>query len=111
MRRNLIQQRDGAIQAIRRGEPGVYVCPTDVTDYRVFLAVAAFHYGIYNADGEEVDEGETMIRLRHLDGTDAEPMSAHHLHGLRRTYENPDPDTADDLAAMRELSRAHRSDR
>ncbi len=106
-RRNLMQQ-PGAVRAIRRGEPGIYVCPTDVTDYRVFLAIGAFHYAETGDYGDS--ESETFISLRHLDGSDAEPMSAHHLHALRRTYENPEPDTADDLAALRELGRASRSD-
>jgi hypothetical protein len=101
-RRCLIHQ-PGAIQAIRRGEPGVYVCPTDVRDYSVFLAVGEFAYGVFDRDGCRVGEGETMIRLTHLDGSPAEARSAWHLHALRRTYENPDPNTADDLAAMREL--------
>jgi hypothetical protein len=102
--RCLIHQ-PGAMGAIRRGLPGIHVCPTDPDDCRVFVAVGDFAYPVYDAEGQNVGEGETMIRLRHLDGSDAEPMSAWHLHALRRVYENPESDTADDLAAMRELGR------
>lgn len=107
-RRNLFAQ-PGAMQAIRRGEAGVYVCPTDPQDYNVFLAVGEFAaFPTFDADGNDTGDGETFVRLTHLDGTPAEARSAHHLHALRRTYENPEPDTADDLAAMRELGAERR---